>query len=311
LLALAVIVPFVLLNALAYLHARAFTRYAAPSATARPPSLTGWKKLGVLVTGVTLPRPENSTTPTAVGLTYATHTIPVPDGTLEAWHVAADSPRALVILFHGRGGCKCAVLNEAAAFHQLGCDTLLVDFRGGGGSSGSDCTLGVREGHDVAVALSFAHEQWRGRRVFLYGQSMGSAAILRAVAHHGAAPDAVILECPFDRLLTTVGHRFEAMGLPAFPLARLLVFWGGVQHGFNAFAHNPVEDAAAVTCPGLVLNGAHDAWVHATEAEAVCAGLGGPRRFELFEEAGHQPCLSADPERWTRLVGEFLTKHLP
>jgi alpha-beta hydrolase superfamily lysophospholipase len=308
--ALAVIVPLVLLNVLSYLHARAFTHYAAATATARPPSLTGWKKLGVLVMGVTLPRPENYTTPAAVDLPCTTHTISLADGSLEAWHVAADSPRGLAILFHGRGGCKSGVLNEAAAFHEMGYDTVLIDFRCGGGSSGSECTLGVREGEDVAVALAFAREQWPGRQVVLYGQSMGSAAILRAIAHNGAAPDAVILECPFNRLLTTVGHRFEAMGLPSFPLAELLVFWGGAQHGFNAFAHNPVEDAAAVTCPGLVLNGAHDTWVHPEESEAVCATLGGARQFELFAEAGHQPCLSADAGRWKRLVGEFLTEHL-
>ena len=44
----------------------------------------------------------------------------------------------------------------------------------------------------------------------------------------GVRADAVVLECPFDRLLTTVEHRFELMGVPAFPLARLLTFWGGV-----------------------------------------------------------------------------------
>jgi uncharacterized protein len=88
------------------------------------------------------------------------------------------------------------------------------------------------------------------------------------------------------------------------------VFWGGVQHGFNAFGHKPVADAASVSCPGLVLNGAHDTWVHPAEAEEVCAALGGPRRFELFTEAGHQPCLSADAVRWKRLVGEFLAEHL-
>jgi alpha-beta hydrolase superfamily lysophospholipase len=310
LLALAVIVPLVLVNALAYLHARSFTHYAAAAATARPPSLTGWKKLGVVLTGVTLPRPENQTTPAAVGLAFTTHTITVADGSLEAWHVATVSPRALAILFHGRGGCKCGVLNEAAAFHELGYDTFLVDFRGGGGSSGSDCTLGVREGKDVAAALSYARAQWPGRRVVLYGQSMGSAAILRAIAHHGAAPDAIVLECPFDRLRTTVGHRFEAMGLPSFPLAEMLVFWGGVQHGFNAFAHNPVDDAAAVPCPALVLTGAHDTWVRPAEAKAVCAALGGRQRFELFAEARHQPCLGSDAGRWKRTVIEFLTENL-
>src|SRR5262245_40409044 len=87
LLALAVIVPFVLVNALAYLHARAFTHYAAGTATARPPSVTGWKRLSVLLTGVTLPRPENHTTPAVAGLVYATHTINIAGGMIEAWHV--------------------------------------------------------------------------------------------------------------------------------------------------------------------------------------------------------------------------------
>jgi hypothetical protein len=41
-----------------------------------------------------------------------------------------------------------------------------------------------------------------------------AAAILRAVSAHELSPDALILECPFDRLLTTVQNRFAAMRLP-------------------------------------------------------------------------------------------------
>src|SRR5205823_6308378 len=208
-------------------------------------------------------------TPAAAGLPFTTHTIPVADGTLEAWHVPAESARGLVLLVHGRGASKDCLLREAAAFRAFGLDGLLVDCRGSGGSSGSECTIGVREGEDVAVAVAFARQRWPGRRLGLYGQSMGSAAILRAAAHHAVAADAVILECPFDRLLTTVEHRFGAMGVPAFPLARLLVFWGGVQNGFDAFAHDPVAYAASVKCPALLMHGAHDVRVRPEEAEAV------------------------------------------
>jgi hypothetical protein len=62
---------------------------------------------------------------------------------------------------------------------------------------------------------------------------MGSAAILRAVALRGISPAALVLECPFDRLLSSVENRFAIMGLPPVPVARLLVFWGGIQHGFK------------------------------------------------------------------------------
>jgi hypothetical protein len=53
---------------------------------------------------------------------------------------------------------------------------------------------------------------------------MGAAAVLRAVARCGVQPDAIIVESVFDNMLNTVRHRFEAMGVPSFPGAQLLVF---------------------------------------------------------------------------------------
>ena len=88
----------------------------------------------------------------------------------------------------------------------------------------------------------------------LYGASMGAAAVLRA-AVGTVAPRAVVLEAPFDRLVTTVVHRFEAMGflaMLALPGAAVLVFWGSVDGGFNGFAHNPADYAARVAVPTLV-----------------------------------------------------------
>ena len=78
-----------------------------------------------------------------------------------------------------------------------------------------------------------------GGRLVLFGKSMGAAAILRAVGVPRVKADRLVLENPFDRLVTTAGHRFGAMGLPAFPAANLLVFWGGVQLGLDGLAHAP------------------------------------------------------------------------
>ena len=191
----------------------------------------------------------------------------------------------------------------------MGYSSLLVDFRGSGGSSEAIATIGVLEADDVAAAVAFAREHWPNERLALFGQSMGAVAVLRAVAL-GVSADAILVECPFDRMLTTVEHRFEMMGVPAFPMARLLVFWGGVQNGFDAFAHNPVEYAAAVRCPALVMHGASDRHVRTAEAEAVYAALAGPKQWELFAEAGHQAYCFKCPERWAEVVGEFLDEHL-
>jgi alpha-beta hydrolase superfamily lysophospholipase len=311
LLALALIVPFLLLNVVAYRQAHALTHYVPGGARiGSPEALSRWQKARVLFTGAAVPRPENRSTPAAFQLPFSTHTITGDGATLEAWHVPAAAPRGLVLLFHGHAASKAALLPEAAAFHEWGYDALLVDFRGSGGSSDSVTTIGVREADDVAAAVAYARGQWPGRRLVLFGPSMGAVAILRAVALGGVAADALVLECPFDRLLTTVEHRFDAMGLPPFPLARLLVFWGGVQHGFDPFAHNPVEYAAGVRCPTLLMHGARDPRVRSAEAESVFAALAGPKRWELFAEAGHQSYCGQCRERWGEVVQEFLIEQL-
>jgi hypothetical protein len=60
------------------------------------------------------------------------------------------------------------------------------------------------------------------------------------------------------QLLNAVKSRLQAFGIPSFPLAESIVFWGGVQHGFNGFDHNPVTFASRVKCPTLLLHGATD-----------------------------------------------------
>jgi alpha-beta hydrolase superfamily lysophospholipase len=174
---------------------------------------------------------------------------------LEGWFVPHPQSRGVIVMFTGYAGVKDGLLTPAATVFQLGWSSLLVDFRGTGGSSGSDATLGMREAEDVAAAFAYTRESWPGQPVVLYGVSMGSAAILRAVAVERVRPAGLILEGAFDRLLTTTRHRFDAVGAPASPAAELLLFWGSVQLVYNGFGHNLVEYAASVECPTLLMHG--------------------------------------------------------
>ena len=140
----------------------------------------------------------------------------------------------------------------------------------------------------------------------MYGRSMGAAAVLRAIALGKVRPDAVVVESPFDRMLTTIDHRFEMMGLPKFPLSPLLVFWGGAQHGYWAFGHNPADYAAAVKCPTLMIRAGRDPFVLKHEAESVFNALAGPKQMVVFEGAGHQACSHVDRRKFGRVVADFL-----
>jgi alpha-beta hydrolase superfamily lysophospholipase len=294
-------------NLAAYFHARAMLTFSrGGTRTDAPEKLTLSSKVCILATGVTLPRPENKKTPRDFGLDFTTSTIRgagLP--ALEVWRIPGSSSRPVVVMFHGYTSCKSDLLTEAILFRELGCEAILVDFRGSGGSEGNETTLGVHEAGDVARACKYARAAAGERPIVLYGKSMGSVAVLRAIAIGQAVPDGIIVECPFDRLLTTIENRFRAMRLPAFPMARLMVFWGGVQQGMNGFDHNPVEYAARVECPTLLMHGRRDSRVTVAEIQSIFERLAGQKQLVLFPEAGHESYLEVDPDQWRQAVQDF------
>jgi alpha-beta hydrolase superfamily lysophospholipase len=303
---------FGFLNFLAYRHARAFTHYvpAAPS-LGNLESLSYLEMAKMSMAGVKLPRPANRYTPRDIGLSYETHEIVLDDvDRLEAWHIGHPVSRGLVLMFHGYSTSKASLLNEARLFHDLGFATLLVDFRGSGGSSGDDTTVGFREADDVAAAVAYARARWSHEMLVLFGHSMGSAAIMRAVSCLGVSADAAILECPFDRLLTTIENRFAIAKLPAFPLARLLVFWGGIQAGFNGFEHNPVEYARSCRCPVLLIHGEDDDKVTRVQAEEIFENLPEAKELRLLPGVGHEALARSRPNDWCLYVSRFLDNQL-
>jgi alpha-beta hydrolase superfamily lysophospholipase len=301
---------FVAMNVVAFNQAWSMTHFSQTGRkTAKPESLSLFEKVRVAVAGVNLPRPTNSIDPSSLGLDFETCRFGGADGAeLEAWHISCAKAKGLVLFAHGYGACKASLLTEAKAFHELGYAALLLDFHGSGGSRGSETSIGMHEADDLAQAVEYVQQRIPSRILILYGQSMGSAAILRAIAVNGVRPSAVIVECPFDRLVSTAANRFAAMGLPAFPAAHLLIFWGGVQHGFNGFRHNPVEYARQVRCPVLLLHGAKDARVTREQAESIFRSFPGKKEFTLFPDAGHESYLGAAPALWAESISRFLAR---
>jgi alpha-beta hydrolase superfamily lysophospholipase len=310
---------------MAFAHAYTMTHFVdGGPKRLRIEQLNTWQKVKVLFTGVRLPKPVNGMTPADVGLDFDTRSFTADGINLEAWYVPAPgdaerqmlnlqqaSPKGMVIAFPGYGSSKDTLCHHAVEFHDMGYAVLLVDFRGCGGSGGSTTTVGFKEADDVAAAVAYARNTFGPQPIILVGESMGAAAILRAVADGQVAADALILESPFDKLLTTVENRFHSMGMPTFPFAPMLVFWGGVQQGYPAYKHNPMDYAGSVHTPTLIFHGGLDARVSIQQSRAVFDHLAGPRQFELFPNAGHCGMLTQDRSRWCAVVSTFLAAHIP
>jgi alpha-beta hydrolase superfamily lysophospholipase len=298
-------VGFLSLNVLVYRQARALTHFGPPGPHVRFQSMSLASLLTAAVAGVPVPRPENHRTPADVGLDFKRAVFPGGRGIpLEAWVVPALPSRGTVVLFHGHAASKDSQLREARVFHEMGLNAVLVDFFGSGGSGGNETSIGFYEAQDVTKAYEYAQHLPDAGPIILFGSSMGAAAILKSVADDQLRPAGLILECPFYSLVGTIRHRFGA--IPSFPLADLLVAWGGVAEGFNAFSFRPVDSAAHVASPALLMNGDSDPFVRRAEAQGIYDALRGPKTLKFFAGFGHGSCIRANSDEWKKAVSTFL-----
>jgi len=296
------------INGLAYSQAYSITHFTNGVVRTKPPAkLTIFEKIRILLLGVRIPKPANQKNPTYYGLDYTELSIEVEDDvTLDAWLIRKKNPKGIAILFHGYAASMESNLTRAVLFRDIGYDTLLVDFRGSGRSTKSYTSLGYAESRDVQATIRYVHEKLDMRKIVLFGQSLGAVAIMTALQDQSTQVQSIILECPFDKLISTTKNRFYAMRIPSFPFAELLVFWGSIIHGYNGFDHNPSSYALKIKVPTLLLHGATDARVRVKEAKSIFANLAGEKSFYLFRDSGHNIDVIKFEKEWKTIVARFL-----
>lgn len=295
---------FMLLNAIAYMHAYRFTHFDDSLEKTQPgenPSFS--KKLRLLLSGIDNPRPQNSSIPAQPYETIVLQS----NKRIEGWLVKTENSKGTVILFHGYGGEKSSMLDKANLFLQMGYDTFLIDFMGSGGSEGRQTTIGYFEAEEVKTAFDHIKKNREGN-LFLFGTSMGSVAVMRAIQEFGLKPSGVNIECPFGTMLETVQARFRTLHIPSFPMANLLVFWGGIQNDFNAFQHNPIDYAKSIDCPVLLLSGEKDERVSPKEIRGIYNNLREPKRLKTYPLAGHENYLNKYKDEWSEDCESFLAE---
>lgn len=302
-----VIILLLLLNILAVFHAYRFTYFYDDNKAAikKPEQMNAWEKTKVILTGLQYPKSVNKARP---AIPFDTVALTTEDGMhLRGWYLPRDSARGTVLLFHGHGSSSGQLLTEADYFHQIGYNTLLIDFRAHGNSEGNVSTIGYREAADVKAA--YDHVRARGeKQVICWGISLGAATISHAIAQYNIKPEKVILELSYGTLLAAAKGRIRTMGLPEQPTASLLTFWGGTVRGFWAFGLSPQDYAEKITCPVLVQHGARDPRVTIAESEAIFQHIPhNNKKLVVYETARHESLCKKEPEKWKREISAFLS----
>jgi len=299
-----ILIIFIMINIVAFFHAYKFTHFTDNNLlkTKSPEKLSTFEKAKTLLFGVSNPKPKNAKFPTQK---YQTINLKS-NKEIECWLIKIKESKGTIILFHGYGGEKSSMIDKSNEFIKLGFNTMLVDFMGSGNSEGNQTTIGYKEAEEVKTSFDYLVQSGE-KNIYLFGTSMGAVAIMKCINDTKIKPKGIIIECPFGSMYETVCARFDKMNAPTFPMAGILVFWGGIQNGFWGFSHNPTEYAKNITCPTLLLYGEKDKSVSRKEIDDIYNNLKGSKKLNIYKKTGHENYLIKNKVEWNKNISQFIT----
>ena len=295
---------FICLNIIAFIHAYKFTHFTESHSkkTESPEKLSAFQKVKTLFFGVNNPKPQSKKVPTQKYRTIKLKS----NKEIECWLINNPKSKGTVILFHGYGGEKSSMIDKSNEFLKLGYSVMLVDFMGSGNSEGNQTTIGFKESEEVKTCFDYVSSTGE-KNIYLFGTSMGAVAIMKCINDNKTSPKGIIIECPFGSMYETVCARFKKMNAPTFPMAGILLFWGGIQNGFWGFNHNPSEYAQKINCPTLLLYGEKDKSVSRSEIDEIYKNLAGIKKISIYKNTGHENYLLKNKIQWSQDVSSFLS----
>jgi alpha-beta hydrolase superfamily lysophospholipase len=256
-------------------------------------------------------------TPADYGLAYESVAFSSTDDlSLAGWFIFPQGEvgnGAAIILCHGYGATRAALLPVAIALTRHGYSVLPFDFRGHGESGGDLVTLAYDEVKDVqgAVAYLLTRPEVAPGHIGVLGQSMGAATAIRAAAQ---TPEigAVVAESAYASLADLVVNDFSTLtGLPRFPFLPLMTALGEWQTGLDMDLVRPVDDIAQISPrPVFLIHGLGDTVVRPESGVRLYEAAGEPKWLWQPEGIGHATAVYKAPTEFEARVIAFFDRAL-
>lgn len=262
-------------------------------------------------------RPGNKVgtlTPEDCGLAYEHVGLKVtPTIELDAYFIPATTDaKANLIILHGVGSCKEVYLPFAERLCAMGYNIFMADQRQHGKSGGRYLTYGHHEKHDVGKMVDWLAERTGNLRTGIYGNSMGAAVALQAMAIDERIAFGLIESTFTD--LPAVTHAY-ARRLAGFPLPRWLTDYvlrrAGRIADFDPWTIRPVDAAGRIDRPLQFIHGDADGRINVAHGNALyAASPAEDKHFYVVPGGDHADLWEAGdtgyPERWYGFLQRML-----
>ena len=223
------------------------------------------------------------------------------------------------VLVHGRGARKEETLRAVPVLREAGWTSLVTAYRNDRDAPrGPDgrYNLGLSEWRDVEAAMGYAVSHG-ARRIILVGWSMGGAIVLQTLDHSPLAEYVVgvVLNSAVIDWGVVLRHHGRLHLVPS-PLVRMATdLMGsrrsrrlvGVREPIDVARTDWVARADELRHPMLVMASDGDDFVPIGPAVALAGRRPDLVHLERWDTARHCREWNVDPERWERVLSEFVT----
>ena len=303
-----------------YEGSRQLTDHPDPTTDCRTPAVFGWTYEAInypIETDATLQAEADPTDCAAQG-EPAGESLTAADGTrLAGWYIPSGSDTGptgpTVVLVHGWGSNKSAMLDRAAVLHDR-YNLLIPDLRNHGQSEAAPTTQGVREASDVEAFVDWLETTKAPEQIALLGASMGGVTALNE-ADSDDRIDAVILESTHATMANVIQARLEGAGYPlSLPGSWAVLLGTLVRTGLDISSADAVQAIARLDDrPVLIIAAGQDETIPVSAAQDLLAAAeeaGSPAELDVCDEAGHAENLEACPEDYPGWMLGFLERAL-
>lgn len=239
-----------------------------------------------------MPSRAVTATPDQVGLIYEGVKFAAEDGVrLDGWFLPAETPRGVLLFFHGNAGNISHRLESLRIFRDLGLSTFIFDYRGYGRSEGKVSEQGTYRDAEAAWRYLTVERGIPEQSIVYFGRSLGASIAAHLAMTH--VPKALILESAFTSAPDVAARTYPF--LPVRWLAR--------------FQYNAREYLESVTAPVLIVHSPQDEIIRFEHGRALFASANEPKRF-LEMRGGHNEGFLVSGKTYVNAIDAFLKDYL-
>ena len=229
--------------------------------------------------------------------------------TIHAWYSPGMPGKGAVLLFHGVGADRTAMLGRALFLHALGYSVMAIDFQAHGQSVGQHITVGDLESWDVLAAAESLRRALPAERIGAIGVSMGAAAVV--LVKKPLRLDAVVLESMYPTIEDALDDRMKmAFGSWGVLLRPLLTVQLKLRLGIYPSRLRPIDSIARIGAPLLLVHGVEDHHTTIEEARREFAAAAEPKTLWEVPGAAHVDLHDFVGAEYERRIDAFFAEHL-